>query len=336
MQQEQFVASRRARWARFEGLVGVAADAPRKLSADELLEFGRLYRTISSDLAIAQRDFPQDRVTTYLNAMLARAHPVVYRHAPIDTRAVARFFRDGFPEAYRVAGVYTAAAFALFALSALVSAALVMYRPGMADILLPGTAQSLRSVMEQHHLWMQSATSNHSVAANFIMVNNIQVAFVAFAGGLLVGLGTVLVMVQNGIMLGVVGAMVSQYRLSVPFWSFVLPHGVIELSVIFMAGGAGLMMGDAILRPGLRLRRNAVAHAGRLAVDLIFGAVPLLVVAGTIEGFFSPSNAPDILKVLVGIASGILLYSYLLLAGRPGRATRQKRRNIHWKERVAW
>ncbi|HZU13091.1 MAG TPA: stage II sporulation protein M [Chloroflexota bacterium] len=317
MQPAEFVAIRRERWERLEALVAIAAKDPRHLTGTQILELGRLYRAVTSDLAIARRDFPQDRVTTYLNALVARAHPAVYRRPPVDAAAAWRFFRYGFPTAYRSAGRYTLAAFLIFAVAALVSAALVAYRPSTADILLPGTAQSLRTVMEQHHLWMQSATSNHSVAANFIMLNNIEVAFLAFAGGLLAGLGTVLVMVVNGIEIGAVGTMVAQYHLSLPFWTFVIPHGIIELSVVFMAGGAGLMMGDAILRPGLRRRRDAVAQAGSVAIRLVFGAVPLLIIAGTIEGFFSASSAPGMLKLGVGLVSGVLLYSYWLFSRAP-------------------
>ena len=319
MQPGQFVAGRRERWERLEALLRSVGKDARRASGDELLDLGRLYRTVSSDLAIARRDFPRDRVVDYLNNLIARAHPVVYRRPPADLGATGRFFRYGFPAAYRSAGAYTAVAFALFAVAALISALLVAVRPSLADVLLPGTAQSLRAVMVHHHLWVKSATSNHSVAANFIMINNIQVAFLAFAGGLLLGLGTVYVMIQNGIMFGAVAAMVAQYRLSTPFWAFVVPHGVVELSVIFMAGGAGLMMGDAILRPGLLRRRDAVAHAGRRAIDLVFGAVPLLVIAGTIEAFFSPSDAPPPLKFVFAAVAGTVLYGYLLLS-RPAPA----------------
>jgi uncharacterized membrane protein SpoIIM required for sporulation len=91
-----------------------------------------------------------------------------------------------------------------------------------------------------------------------------------------------------------------------------VPHGVIELSVIFMAGGAGLMVGDAIVRPGLRSRREALTIAARRGVRLVFGCVPLLVIAGAIEGFYSPSDAPDTAKIAVGAIAGILLYAYLL------------------------
>jgi len=334
MQPGQFVASRRQRWERFEALLRGAENNPRRLSGDEILELGRLYRAVSSDLAIAQRDFPRDRVTGYLNNLVARAHPVVYRRPPVDIGALGRFFRSGFPAAYRTAGPYTALAFALFAVSALIAAGLVAYRPSLADVLLPGTAASLRPILAQHHLWMKAATSNHSVAANYIALNNIRVAFFAFAGGLLVGMGTVLVMVQNGIMLGAIAALVAQYGLSAPFWAFIVPHGVIELSVIFMAGGAGLMMGDAILRPGLLRRRDSVARAGHCAINLVFGAVPLLVIAGTIESFFSPSDAPPSLKITVGAVAGILLYSYLLLS--PADASDETRTESLRKETTLW
>lgn len=283
----------------------------------EILQLGELYRAATSDLAIARRDFPHDRVTLYLNGLVARAHPLVYQERGIGLARIGRFVRYGFPAAYRDALPYTALAFAIFLLSALIAAALVTWRSSLADVLLPGQAPQLRQVMSQHHLWMQSATSNNSVAANFIMLNNIKVAIVAFAGGMLAGALTLLVMVQNGISIGAVAALVAQYHLSEGLWSFVAPHGVIELSVIFMAGGAGMMIGDAILRPGLQRRQDAIVQAAQHALKVLLGGAALLVVAGTIEGFFSPSNAPDALKYAVGAITGVLLYSYLL-GSRPG------------------
>lgn len=296
-----------------------ASSGLNRLSGEELIRLGKLYRATTSDLAIASRDFPGDRVTAYLNSLVGRAHPLVYQQRSVDLARIGRFIQYGFPSAYRTAGPYIAVAFGLFALGAIVSALLVWYRPSVADVLLPGSAQQLRSVMEHHHLWVKSATSNHSVSANFIMLNNIKVAFLAFAGGVLVGLGSVLVLVQNGILLGAVGAMAGQFNLGQQLLAFVVPHGVIELSVIFMAGGCGLMIGDAVLRPGMRSRSDALSDASRVAIQLVLGAVPLLVIAGTIEGFFSPSDAPEALKFLVGAVSGVLLYGYLLLS-RPPRS----------------
>lgn len=312
MQRDRFVTDRRDQWAELEELLKRARGGLRRLSGDDVFRLGQLYLSATSDLAAARRDFPEDRVMLYLNGLVARAHPIVYRQRSTSLARIGRFLRYGFPQAYRDAGRYIGLAFAVFALSALVSALLVAYRPSMADVLLPGEAQSLRSVMEHHHLWMKSATENHSVAANFIMLNNIHVAVAAFALGVIFGVGALYVMLVNGINLGAVAMMVAQYKLSLPFWSFVLPHGVIELSVIFMAGGAGMMVGDSILRPGLMRRRDALVRAARHAIQLIFMAIPLLVVAGTIEGFFSPSDAPSWTKFAVGIVSGVLLYSYLL------------------------
>jgi uncharacterized membrane protein SpoIIM required for sporulation len=158
--------------------------------------------------------------------------------------------------------------------------------------------------------------------ASFIMTNNLQVAFLAFAGGTLFGLGTALVLVWNGLSIGAVAGLASLYGLGPELADFVAAHGGIELSVIFIAGGAGLRLGHALLRPGLLPRRQALTGAARRAVRLLFGCVPLLVVAGTIEGFLSPSPLPTGLKLAVGAGSTAVLYAYLLLAGRsPHRAT---------------
>lgn len=314
---------RRQRWERLEALLKASGRSnPGRLSGEEILELGHLYRATTSDLAIARRDFPNDPITIYLNGLVGRAHPLVYRGRVMDLTRIGYFVRYGFPAAYRAAGPYVATAFALFLVSAVVSAVLVTLRPSMADVLLPGQAQSLRSVLEQHHLWMKSATENHSVAANFIMLNNIQVAFVAFAGGILLGLGTIYEMILNGINLGVVAAMVAQYGLSEGLWSFVVPHGVIELSVVFIAGGAGLMIADGFLRPGSLRRRDALSGSAHRSAELLLGCVPLLVVAGTIEGFFSPSDAPDALKYAVGAVEGAALYGYLLFSRPHVRRTR--------------
>jgi uncharacterized membrane protein SpoIIM required for sporulation len=109
-------------------------------------------------------------------------------------------------------------------------------------------------------------------------------------------------------------------------WTFVIGHGVIELSVIFMAGGAGLSIGWALLRPGLLRRRDALMLASRKAILLIIGCVPLLLIAGLIEGFISPAESlPWTIKWIVGLVSGILLYGYLIFAGR-GRDQESKKR----------
>jgi uncharacterized membrane protein SpoIIM required for sporulation len=320
-QRQHFMSARQQRWNELESLLKRARRGRiARLSGDEIVRLGRLYRMSASDLALALRYFPQDRMTVYLNALVRRAHPIVYQSPLGSRRQIFDFWRYGFPAAYRRIGAYTFAAFAITLVSAAVAAGAVLYQSTNADLLLgPGEADSLRQIMSGHHLWMGANTANHSVAANFIMLNNIQVAFLAFVGGIVFGLGTVYILAMNGISLGAIAAMVAEFGLSRQFWSFVVPHGVIELSVIFTAGGAGLFLGDALLRPGLKTRAQALTAAAHASVLVIFGCIPLLVVAGTIEGFFSASNTPAWLKLSVGIGSGVVLYAYLLLSAPPAR-----------------
>jgi uncharacterized membrane protein SpoIIM required for sporulation len=151
------------------------------------------------------------------------------------------------------------------------------------------------------------------------MTNNIRVSFLAFAGGVLLGLLTVYVLIVNGLQIGGILGLCAQFGLADELLTFVVGHGVIELSVIFVAGGSGLQLGWALLRPGPYRRRDALVRAGRRAVRLVAGCVPLLIIAGLIEGFISPSALPATLKANVGLISGVLLYTYWLKAGKSER-----------------
>jgi len=149
------------------------------------------------------------------------------------------------------------------------------------------------------------------------MTNNIQVTFLAFTSGIFFMLGTIYVLITNGMLIGAIGGLCHIHGLSLPLWSFVSPHGYIELSVIFIAGGTGLMMGYSLINPKLSTRKRALTDAAKDAVKLIGGCIPLLVIAGIIEGFVSPSALKPWIKIAIGASSGILLYAYFLLAKNP-------------------
>jgi uncharacterized membrane protein SpoIIM required for sporulation len=148
------------------------------------------------------------------------------------------------------------------------------------------------------------------------MTNNLSVSFMAFAMGITAGLGTIYMMFFNGVLIGTIGAACWQAGLSLGLWSFVAPHGVLELPAIFIAGGAGLLLAKGLLFPGLLPRRDSLAQAAQVAVRLVLGIVPVLVVAGVIEGFISPSHIPPGLKFLLAGAIASLFTLYLTLAGR--------------------
>jgi uncharacterized membrane protein SpoIIM required for sporulation len=272
---------------------------------------------VTSDLALAQRDYAGHKVTIYLNQLVARAHAIIYRGEPMAYKRLLRFVTLGFPRAYRRAFPFILVATLLFLLPALIAGAGAGWQPDAAKWLLPEDVQRLIPEIEQKNLWTDIPVQERPYASSFIMRNNIQVAFLAFGGGMLLGLYTVWVLVFNGLLLGGLTGLTFHYGVGFDLWTFVIGHGVIELSTIFIAGGSGLMLGWAIIRPGLMNRRDALTLAARRAVRLVIGCVPLLVLAGLIEGFVSPAEAvAPWVKWTIGLGSGVCLYTYLFLAGR--------------------
>lgn len=313
---EDFITRKRASWERLTTLLNRASSGLVGLSAEELQELGRLYRQATSDLAVARRDFPTHPVSDYLNGLVARAHGQVYREKSARLQQIVTFFTHTFPHTFRATWGYTLAAFLMFALPALVMF-IVTYRDPEAPLLImPELEDIITDIRNGEEWWQRINEEGRAAASTGIMTNNIQVTFAAFAGGVTLGLYTLYILTLNGILLGSVAGAAQRFDFADNLWGFVAAHGTVELSVIFIAGGAGLQLGWSIFRPGLLTRRAALVVAARRAAYLLFGCVPLLVTAGIIEGFISPSPLPIAVKLLVSLLSGILLYSYLCLVGR--------------------
>ncbi len=317
---DAFIASRKSRWDQLEFLLDRVRKRPLSaLSTDEIEEFGLLYRETTSDLAVARRDYPSDPVVPYLNSLLTRAYPYVYARRGGKARAVWRFFTTDFPATFRRCYRLVLISFLLFFVPAMIAYALSASSPEAAAVLAPQGIHERIQEVRRTGRWADISAPESSAAASTIMTNNVGVAIRAFAGGMTLGLLTIYVLVLNGLMLGSVAALAQQGGVGLTLWSFVSPHGWIELSVIFISGGAGLGIAKAVLLPGLLSRRDALVRAAQDAVKLLLGGAALLVIAGTIEGFFSPSLAPPWLKILFGFCTGIALYAYLIFAGRKAR-----------------
>lgn len=270
-----------------------------------------MYRQAASDLAGALEDRSSGHLAVYLNQLLSRSHNLIYAGRRPAASGIFGFFRDTYPRVFRENLPRTLLAVAIFAFSAAAGWAVTIHDPSFAHRLL---GPEMMETIDRHEMWTKSILTVQPAAASAITTNNLTVAFSTFALGITV-VGTVWMMVLNGLMLGVVGAATWRAGMSGALWSFVAPHGVLELPAIFIAGGAGLEIARALLFPGLLPRREALARAGDRATKLLLGAIPLLLVAGSIEGFFSPTAAPQAMKFALAILLATALGAWLFKAG---------------------
>jgi uncharacterized membrane protein SpoIIM required for sporulation len=313
MPSARWLNKRRLHWTRLTELVERAGrSGVRALSHKELQELGLLYRQAASDLAAVREDTLEGNLARSLNQLLARAHNLLYAGRGHSGWGIVTFYRSTFPRIFRETFPYTFAAFILFVMAALMGTLLCFHDPTFERYLLgPAMMESI----QQHKMWTESVLTVQPLASSAIMTNNLSVAFATYAFGILAGVGTVYMLLLNGLMIGVVGVACYEGGMSGPLWSFVAPHGVLELPAIFIAGGAGFVLARGLLFPGLLPRRESLAAAGGESVRLVLGVIPLLLVAGTIEGFLSPTHIPPMLKYVFAASLFTMLLLYLFRAG---------------------
>jgi len=279
------------------------------LTHSEVRELALLYRQTAADLSASREDPASANIAHYLNDLLARSHNLAYSGA-VRSRpsGVLRFYAREFPRIFRNTLPFSAAAFALFVAGGLGAIAVAAADPGFERFILNGR---MMDTIERREMWTHGIVAVKPYASTAIMTNNISVSLAACAMGMFAGVGTVYMMVFNGVLIGVVGAACHRAGMSLQLWSFVAAHGTLELPAIFIAGGAGLILARGILAPGSLPRRDAIANAGATAIRLLLGVIPILIVAGLIEGFISPTAVSPAVKLMIGVAMFVLLVFYL-------------------------
>lgn len=286
----------------------VQAHGTKSLTRDQLSLIGTRYRALVSDLSFARTQRASDGLLTYLNELAGRAHGVVYVSRGAKLKGVVSFFFKDFPSLFRRTANYTLVAAMIFGMGWAISAT----SPEMCDYAYPGQiAKPSKAGGSESALF----GVDPALLSGFIMTNNINVGIRAFAGGITAGVYTVYQLGHNGLVIGAVATKAAPVMGRLRFWALILPHGVIELMAIFICGGAGLLLGAAIIAPGNLRRVDSVRLAGGTALKLFAGAVMMFVIAGIIEGFVTPSQLPAWSKLAFAGLTAVALTAYFALAG---------------------
>ncbi len=305
----RWLAKRKPHWQRLEEIVdrsgrrGVAT-----LGHDELHDLGLLYRQAASDLATVREDITSRALESYLNQLLARAHNLVYMGKRTRWNRILDFYRNAYPQIFRETFPLVLAAASIFIASAIGGAVVTLRDPGFAHQIL---GPQMIETIEKREMWTHSIVAVKPMAASGIMTNNITVGFTMFAAGITAGIGTLWMLITNGLLMGVLIVATARAGMALQLWDFVVPHGVLELPAIFIAAGAGFEIARGLLFPGMVSRKDSLVRAGNRGAKLLLGTIPLLVVAGLIEAFISPVNIPTPLKFLFAAAMLTALVLFL-------------------------
>jgi len=322
MNLESFLSESSESWSELESLLDRAGARPQRLGADGVLELGSLYRAAAADLALARLRFAGDPVVDRLEGLVLRARRVVYGER---TRAGAlrEFLLRGYWRDVRAHRRELAvAATAMFA-PAFLFAIWAVKNPTAVLAIVP-SGFGAAAAPHAHHLSVSlSITAADPVA---IPLHNILVTFFTFAAGITFGLGTLLLLAYNGVLLGALGGLTVQAGTFPVFVSYIVPHGMLELSCITVAGAAGLRLAHALIDPGVRPRAQALREDARGAVLMLLGTAPWLVPAGLTEGLITPRDLPDGFALAIGCALAGVYWSCVLLCGRQRRARAFARR----------
>ncbi len=317
-----FVGRRQREWDRLDALVRVVqARGLRKLDAGELAQLSPLYRDVCADLSRAEAARYSAPLIDYLQGLTAAAHTVVYGHSrgrfttPGGGSAL-RVALEAFPRAVRRHKVAMLIAFLLFFLPFFGGLIATLTDSSFALRIVPET--QLRPLVEAYKEGFSAGrgAGADALMAGFYVNNNVGIALRCFATGLMFGVGSAFYLVENGLATGAIMGYVAAKGAGGNILTFVVGHGSLELGAIVLAGGAGLALGWSIVAPGDRTRIASLQAAARSVVVIVFGAAVMLFMAAAVEGFWSASSLPTVVKRGVGIVMFLLVMAYMTFAGR--------------------
>lgn len=317
MDVDRFIAQHQPAWNRLAYLSRKGRNGGRKLAPEELDELVHLYQRVSGHLAHTRVTYRDVSLVARLTTIVADANAAIYGTRASATHAIRRFVFFSFPGAvWRIRWFVFAAALLTFVPALLVGAWIAN-----SDAALEASGpEAVRAAYIEEDFEAYYSSEPAAQFATKVTFNNIRVAFTAFALGIFACVGAAAILVYNGANVGVAGGLFNAVGESGRFFGLILPHGLLELTAVVVAGGAGLCLGWALIDPGDRSRTRALAEEGRRSVVVVLGLVGAFVVAGLIEGFVTGSPLPTVARVGVGVVVEVAFLAYVYRFGRSAEA----------------
>ncbi|MFF8619302.1 stage II sporulation protein M [Streptomyces sp. NPDC015350] len=316
MDLDVFVTAHRAEWDRLDQLLRRG----RRLTGTEADELVELYQRTATHLSLLQSSAPDPMLTARLTQLVARARSTVTGTRRASWRDVTRFLTAGFPAAvYRSRHWWIPTAVLSTVLAAVIGWWIGTHPEVQSAIAAPDDLRRLTSPGGEYETYYSSHPAA-SFAAQ-VWTNNAQAAAMCLVLGAFLCVPVIWILFVNVLNLGVgIGLMSSAGRLDT-FMGLILPHGLLELTAVFVAAGTGLRLGWTVIDPGPHTRRSALAQQGRAAIGMAIGLALVLFVSGVIEGFVTPSGLPTWGRVTIGIVAELAFLAYVyVLGGRAARA----------------
>jgi uncharacterized membrane protein SpoIIM required for sporulation len=312
MDLDVFVAAHRAEWDRLDALV---RHRGRRLSGEEADELVTLYQRAATHLSLVQSSAPDPALVARLTTLVARARSAVTGVRTAGWRDVGHFFAVRFPAAvYRSRHWWVPTAIVSVALAAVIGWWIAAHPDVQAAIAAPDQLRELTRPGGEYETYYSSHPAG-SFAAQ-VWTNNAEAAGICLVFGTLLGIPVLWVLFQNVLNIAMgIGLMASAGRLDT-FLGLILPHGLLELTAVFIAAGTGLRLGWTVVDPGPRTRRVALAEEGRAAIGMAIGLGAVLLVSGMIEAFVTPSGLPTWARISIGVLVEVLFLVYVFVPGR--------------------
>ena len=308
------MATHQPTWHRLDTL---AKRSPNSLSADDIATFVTDYQRTSTHLSMARGTYADPDLTARLSQLVATSGATLYGSRPRTLAAVRRFFAETFPAALWHLRYYIAMATLIFMGVAVGLGAWVANSPQALEAAIPPAIQEAYVAGDFVEYYSEKPSGQFFAEVGF---NNIQVGFLAFAVGIAAGLPTVYVLILNAANVGLIGGLFHQRGLAEVFWGFITPHGLIELTAVFVAAGMGLALGWSWIVPGDRSRGEALRVQASRAITVVTGLIVVFGIAAVIEGFITGAALPTWFRVGVGVIVEIAFLAYWMIPGRAAAA----------------